>query len=118
MESREILEQKYQALPPEIKYIVELLAYSCCPISKSTLERLELPFEKSKSKRRAIILTLKDYPEIIWPSKNILDSYYVLEPHLSLHLLLQLDKQKRDFKKEICDTNFFSNSTRVPCNSG
>ena len=31
MESREILEQKYQALPPEIKYIVELLAYSCCP---------------------------------------------------------------------------------------
>ena len=108
MESREILEQKYQALPPEIKYIVELLAYSCCPISKSTLERLELPFEKSKSKRRAIILSLKDYPEIIWPSKNILDSYYVLEPHLSLHLLLQLDKQKRDFKKEICDTNFWN----------
>ena len=44
MESREILEQKYQALPPEIKYIVELLAYSCCPISKSTLERGELPW--------------------------------------------------------------------------
>ena len=72
MESREILEQKYQALPPEIKYIVELLAYSCCPISKSTLERLELPFEKSKSKRRAIILSLKDYPEIIWPTRLLL----------------------------------------------
>ena len=108
MESREILEQKYQALPPEIKYIVELLAYSCCPISKSTLERLELPFEKSKSKRQAIILSLKDYPDIIWPSKNILDSYYVLEPHLSLHLLLQLEKQKRDFKKEIRNTNFWN----------
>ena len=108
MESREIFEQKYQALPPEIKYIVELLAYSCCPISKSTLERLELPFEKSKSKRQAIILSLKDYPEIIWPSKNILDSYYVLEPHLSLHLLLQLEKQKRDFKKEIRNTNFWN----------
>lgn len=108
MESREILEQKYQALPPEIKYIVELLAYSCCPISKSTLERLELPFEKSKSKRQAIILSLKDYLDIIWPSKNILDSYYVLEPHLSLHLLLQLEKQKRDFKKEIRNTNFWN----------
>ena len=107
MEPYENLEQKYQALSPEIKYIVELLAYSCCPISQRTLERLELPFEKSKSKRGAIILSLKNYPDIIWPNKDLAETYYVLEPHFSLHVMLQFEKQGRNLEKEICDPDFW-----------